>query len=242
VLENSKPTFAAVLAAGGSGLRFGSGTMPKQFVELLGVPIYVWSLSALLENDQIRRSVIVAPPDMVPVIAKQLHEHVSRLRGKPVNVVAGGDTRQRSVYLGLKSLSDDPVDYVLIHDAARPFLTGEIVDRVIDGVIKYGACTTGVPPADTIKTIDGELILETLSRDLLLLVQTPQAARYDWLLAAHARAENEGLATTDDAAVLEFAGHRVGIVRGAAYNLKLTQPDDLILAKALASIVLADRL
>lgn len=231
-----------MLAAGGSGLRFGSGTVPKQFVELLGVPIYVWSLSALLENDRICRAVIVAAPDMVPLIEKQLHEHVSRLRGKPVNVVAGGDTRQRSVYLGLKSLSADPVNYVLIHDAARPFLNGEIVDRVIDGVIKYGACTTAVTPSDTIKTVDGELILETLSRDLLVLVQTPQAARYDWLLAAHTQAEEQGHATTDDAAVLEFAGHRVGIVRGAAHNLKLTQPDDLILAKALASIILADRL
>lgn len=238
------------MAAAGRGLRFGGGSTPKQFIELLGIPIYVWSLSTLLKSKRISRAVIVAPPDMVPVIRDQLPEQAARLNGKPVLVVAGGDTRQRSVYLGLRSFANDPPqdpaisspDYVLVHDAARPFLTDEIVERVIDGVIKFGACTTGVPPSDTIKKVIGELVLETLSRDSLVLVQTPQAARYDWLLAAHAHAERQEHATTDDAAVLEFAGHKVGIVSGAPYNLKLTQPDDLILAKALASIVLADRL
>lgn len=238
------PTFAAVLAAGGRGLRFGGNgnSVPKQFIELLGIPIYVWSLSTLLENESINRAVIVAPPDMVPTIEDQLPAYNSRFQNKPIKVVAGGDTRQRSVYLGIKSLADDPPDHVIIHDAARPFLSADIVDRAVAGVIKYGACTTGIPPADTIKRIDGELVLDTLSRDSLVLVQTPQAGRYDWLLEAHEMAERAGHVTTDDAAILEFAGHKVGIVGGAPYNLKLTQPEDMILAKALASIVLTDRL
>jgi 2-C-methyl-D-erythritol 4-phosphate cytidylyltransferase len=240
--SSNEPVIGAILAAGGRGLRFGGGAMPKQFLELLGLPIYIWSLRTLLENRRISRAVIVAPEDLVSTISDQVGAYRSKLGDKPVYVVAGGDTRQRSVYQGMRSMSGSSVDYVLIHDAARPFLTGEIVDRTIDGVIKYGACTTGIPPSDTVKTVEGEHVVETLSRDKLVLVQTPQAARYDWLVAAHERAEEAGHATTDDAAILEFAGHRVGIVSGAPYNLKLTHGDDLVLAKALATIVLADRL
>jgi 2-C-methyl-D-erythritol 4-phosphate cytidylyltransferase len=215
---------------------------PKQFIELQTIPIYVWSLSTLLNHPAISRAVIAAPPAMVATVGRQLGKYVPLLHGKRVDLIPGGDTRQKSVYLGLQKLRATPVDYVLVHDAARPFLTPDLVDRVITGVIKYGACTTGIPCSDTIKRISGEQVLETVSRDDLALVQTPQAARYDWLLAAHEKCEREGHATTDDAAVLEFAGHRIGIVRGASSNIKITEPGDLVLAKALASIVLADRL
>jgi 2-C-methyl-D-erythritol 4-phosphate cytidylyltransferase len=242
VAPNTEPKFALLLAAGGRGLRFGGGSVPKQFVELLGIPIYVWSLSTLLEHELINSAVVVAPAEMIAIVQEQLAMHARRFKGKPIDVVAGGDTRQKSVYLGLQSGNFKSADYVLIHDAARPFLNREIVDRVVSGVIKYGACTVGISPADTIKKIDGEWISETVSRDSLIQVQTPQAARCDWLLAAHEKAEREGHATTDDAAVLEYAGHRVAVIEGGPLNIKLTQPDDLILAKALASIVLTDRL
>jgi 2-C-methyl-D-erythritol 4-phosphate cytidylyltransferase len=215
---------------------------PKQFIELETIPIYVWSLSTLLRHPAISRAVIAAPPAMVATVGRQLGKYVPLLHGKRVDLIPGGDTRQKSVYLGLQKLRATPVDYVLVHDAARPFLTADLVDRVITGVIKYGACTTGIPCSDTIKRVSGEQVLETVSRDNIALVQTPQAARYDWLLAAHAKCQAEGHATTDDASVLEYAGHRIGIVRGASSNIKITEPDDLVLAKALASIVLADRL
>jgi 2-C-methyl-D-erythritol 4-phosphate cytidylyltransferase len=239
---NTEPTFAVVLAAGGRGLRFGGEAgVPKQFIELQGTPIYVWALSTLLASKFIGRAVIAAPPDMVAQLQKQLPDYISQLHEKPVSVVAGGDTRQASVFEAVKSLSFDPPDYILVHDAARPFLTADLVDRVVEGVIKYGACTVGIPCADTIKKSDGEHVAETISRDSMVLVQTPQAARYDWLFAAHEQCERDGYATTDDAAVLEHAGHKVGIVRGARHNLKLTEPEDLILAKALASIVFRDQ-
>jgi 2-C-methyl-D-erythritol 4-phosphate cytidylyltransferase len=239
-------SYAAILAAGGRGTRLSAGAskgaLPKQFMELRGNPIYVWSLTTLLAVPSIREAVMVVPPDMVQSVKDKLGELSDQFPGKALNVVPGGDTRQASVFNGLKSLKPNSPEYVLIHDAARPFLTKEIVDRVLEGVTTFGACTTGVPPADTIKKVDGQIIAETLIRDELLLVQTPQAGKFSWLIEAHDRAEKSGIATTDDAAILELAGHKVGIVRGASYNVKITQPEDLILAEALASIVFADRL
>ncbi len=250
------PVFAAILAAGGSGTRFAAGApgtfsrsestslkkLPKQFLQLQGSPIYVWSLATLLAVPAIARVVMVVPPDMVLTVQDALVSVHSRFPQKILQVVPGGDTRQASVFCGLRALNPNPPDYVLVHDAARPFLTAEIVERVIAGVTACGACTTGVPPADTIKKIMGDTIAETLIRDELLLVQTPQAARFNWLLSAHELAAASCLATTDDAAVLENAGHRVGIVRGASFNIKITQPEDLVFAEALATIVFADRL
>lgn len=240
---STAPTFAAVLAAGGRGLRMGTADgAPKQFIKLNDIPIYVWSLSRLLAHPAVSRAVIAAPPDMVVTIARGLGQYVPYLHGKRVDVVPGGDTRQRSVYLALKKLPETGIDFVLVHDAARPFLTTDLVDRVARAVTRFGACTMAIPCTDTINRISGEQLTETLSREGIALVQTPQAARYDWLLAAHEKCERDGYATTDDASVLQYAGHRIGIVRGASSNIKITEPDDLILAKALASILLTDRL
>ena len=204
--------------------------------------MYVWSLLTLLEQPWIRDLVIVAPPDMVPEIKQATLPLLEKFPPRALNVVAGGNTRQESVYLGLQAMSNSPPEFVMIHDAARPFLTAEIINRVNEGVLKYGAVTTGVPPSDTIKRIDNLAVVETLDRQSLLLVQTPQAGKYDWLIDAHRSAHENGIATTDDAAILEAAGHRVGIVRGAYFNMKVTQPEDLILAEALAAIVFKDRL
>jgi 2-C-methyl-D-erythritol 4-phosphate cytidylyltransferase len=175
---------------------------------------------------------------MVAESKRQLDRYSEEFAGKSIKVVPGGATRQESVYLGLVELDNDPrPDYVLVHDAARPFITRELVERSVNGAIEYGAFSTGMPPADTIKRIEGSEIKETLDRSNLILVQTPQGGRFDWLLAAHKKAAIEGAATTDDAAILEAAGHRVSIIRGASFNLKITQPDDLVLAEALADIV-----
>lgn len=250
-MSEAKPVrIAAILAAGGRGTRFAGsragdtecGALPKQLLELSGHPIYVWSLTTLLSQSKLEEVVIVAPGDLTELIDQQLDTLRMSFPTKALHVVAGGDTRQASVFCGLKFLKHTPPDYVLIHDAARPFLTSEILSRVLEGVTTFGACTAGIPPADTIKKVEGSFIAETLVREELLQVQTPQASKYDWLLAAHELAEQCSYATTDDAAVLEAAGHRVGIIRGASYNIKITQPEDLILAKALAPIVFSDRL
>jgi len=239
VTPNTAPTFAVVLAAGGRGVRFGQ---LKQFVELNGIPIYVWSLSTLLSNGAITRGVIAAPADVVETIETQLRQYSSLLFGKPVDVVTGGDTRQKSVYLGLQHLKINQPDFAIVHDAARPFLTKDLVDRFVEAVIKYGACTAAIPCPDTVKKVEGEHVAETISREGIALIQTPQGGRFDWLLAAHERCDREGIVTTDDASVLEQDGHGVAIVRGASSNIKITEPEDMVLANALAAIVLADRL
>jgi 2-C-methyl-D-erythritol 4-phosphate cytidylyltransferase len=243
------PTFAAIIPAGGSGSRFGSENKEsgkaKQFLTLRGLPLYAWSLLAFGRHERVSRIVLVTPSQVVPSIQEEIsalaNEHGLN---KLIDVVPGGATRQASVYNGLKSLagSANPPDYAIIHDAARPFLNLQLIDRVIEKVIEYGACTVGHPVSDTIKRVQSGTITETIPRDDLVAVQTPQAGRFSDLLAAHEKAAAENFATTDDAALLEWAGHKVTIVDGPPNNMKVTQPLDLILAEALGDYLLSDRL
>lgn len=238
---------SVILAAGGRGTRFAhtgrdTTSLPKQYIDLGGYPIFVWSLECLMRCESVRDAVIVAPPDVVTETERQIDLLAEKFAGKEIRVVPGGASRQESVYLGLCALESNAPDFVMIHDAARPFLTPEIVNRVRDSVMAGGACTVAIPASDTIKKVSDGIVSETLSRESLYLVQTPQAGKFSWLIDAHRKALLEGSVVTDDAAILEMNGHRVSIVDGATYNIKITQPDDMILAKALLHIVLHDRL
>ena len=240
-----QPKISVVLAAGGRGKRFaadGDSDKPKQFLELRGYPIFVWSLRTLLSSPVVADAVIVAPPDLIAPLKQQLDSVSSFLCGKDVKVVPGGATRQNSVYLGLLELEEGETTHVLVHDAARPFLSTDIVNRCTDAAIRDGAFTTGIPVADTVQRIADGQIIETLDRDTLMLVQTPQGGRFDWLIEGHRQALDDDKATTDDAAILAMSGHRVSIVDGASFNLKITRPDDLVVAEALAAILFTDPL
>jgi 2-C-methyl-D-erythritol 4-phosphate cytidylyltransferase len=236
-LDKSERSFgiAAILVAAGTGSRFAAGrdgTQPKQFLELKGRPLYLWSLEALLEHPEIDLVVVATLPEMVAQIQNSVNS--DKLR-----VTAGGATRQESVYLGLQHLEQHgKPQYVLVHDAARPFLDRALIDSTIRAVQKYGACTVATPASDTIKKVAGDLITATLNREELVLVQTPQSARFDWLIDAHKSANDRAVGTTDDAAVLEAAGHQVAVVQGSRWNLKITTPEDLIVAEALADRIL----
>ena len=140
----------------------------------------------------------------------------------------------------METLSPQP-ETVLVHDAARPFVTGEMIEETIVAAQVHGACTTALAVTDTVKRVHDGMVVETLDRESLILVQTPQAARFDWLIAAHRKARESGVATTDDAAVLEAAGHKVAVVRGASFNIKVTQAEDLILSELLANRLLKSR-
>ncbi|MBY0357136.1 MAG: 2-C-methyl-D-erythritol 4-phosphate cytidylyltransferase [Candidatus Obscuribacterales bacterium] len=239
---------AAVLAAGGAGTRFSAeGKGPsKQFVILRGRPIYVWSLLSLAASKQMTDIVIVCPVAQVESVAAELKTYAIELgfSQAQVHVTAGGGSRQESVYLGLQFLAGlaQTPDYVLVHDAARPFLDPPTVDRVIETVIKYGACTVGVQPADTIKRINNSLVVETLDRGQILLTQTPQAAPFSLLLAEHKKVSRLGVATTDDASLMERAGLQVHVVPGNPHNIKVTEQNDLLVCEALAKTLLPDRL
>jgi 2-C-methyl-D-erythritol 4-phosphate cytidylyltransferase len=236
-LDKSGRSFstAAILVAAGSGSRFSSGQSnhrPKQFLELKGQPIYSWALTTLLEHPQIDRVVVATLPEMVAEIK-------SAFQSEKLHVTTGGAHRQESVWRGLSYLDEgEKPAYVLVHDAARPFLDRDLIDATIETVQKYGACTVATPASDTIKRVDGDLISETLDRDQLVLVQTPQAARFDWLIEGHRRAIENGFVTTDDASILEAAGRAVAVVQGSRWNIKITRPEDLIVAEALADRIL----
>lgn len=256
------PKIAAILAAGGMGARFAASLnaqegasalvshkkqsaavrVPKQFLQLKGCPIFVWSLEILLASPSVACAIVVSPPDMVTEVQAHIKPLGSRFSEKKLKVVPGGETRQQSVYMGLVALEEEGPDYVLVHDAARPFLTSELLERFLACMVATGACTTALPASDTIKRVDHGKLAETLDRESLILVQTPQGGRFDWLLQAHKKAANEEQATTDDAAVLSLAGHDVSIVNGASYNVKITRAEDMVLADALAAILFADRL
>ena len=152
-----------------------------------------------------------------------------------VRVVEGGDNRQESVSHALAALAADPDDIVLVHDAVRPLIDAATIDRTIDAVLLHGAAIVGLPAVDTIKQVErtahGALITSTIPREFVVLAQTPQGFRYGLLLSAFAEATADGFVGTDEASVVERAGHPVAVVHGSQVNLKITQPGDLELAE-----------
>jgi 2-C-methyl-D-erythritol 4-phosphate cytidylyltransferase len=149
----------------------------------------------------------------------------------PVSLVAGGVERQASVYNGLTAVIPG-TEYVAIHDGVRPFIQPEMIEACLDGARQTGACILGVPLTDTLKQVNMKGIIETtLSRHSMWRAQTPQAFSYKLIRDAHERARQKGVTGTDDAELLEKAGHPIKIINGSGFNLKITTPDDLKLAE-----------
>jgi 2-C-methyl-D-erythritol 4-phosphate cytidylyltransferase len=229
-------SFAAVLVSAGSGKRFGDDSeSAKQYQFLHGTPVYTWALRRLLEHPKIAAVVLVVAEGFEEEIQLDITKWITEGLDK-LSVTTGGATRQASVFNGLKLLSQQasPPDAVLIHDAARPFITATIIDDVIKCIEKEQACTVGTPVSDTVKRVDNQIIGETVDRTNLVAVQTPQAARFSELLKAHQRAEADGWVTTDDAAIMEMAGYKVSVVLSTRWNIKITTKEDLCICEALA--------
>lgn len=235
---------AAVIVAAGSGTRMGTGNR-KQFIELNGKPIYMWSVLRFRMHPDISQLIVCAPPDMVQSMQTAIDDMRVRRSGSDAglrgttSVVPGGATRQESVFNGLSAIASgresEKPSHVLVHDAARPFLTSDVIDRVIDTLKQTDACTVAMPASDTVKRVVDGRIVETLNREELFLMQTPQGARFDLLYRAHQQAREAGIATTDDAAILEAAGIAVNVVMGSRFNIKVTEKDDLQLSQAIAT-------
>lgn len=222
------PAVLLLVVAAGRGLRAGGGT-PKQYRDLAGLPVLTRTLSALLRSRPDLRAVCVIHPDdrelhdrCVALLPASMRERV----GMPVH---GGATRAGSVRNGLEAVAaDGPPDIVLVHDAARPFVSSALVERAIAAACDCGAAIPGTAVTDTLKAVDAEgLILSTPDRASLRAVQTPQAFRFSLLLDAHRRAAAAGKDDfTDDGAVAEWAGLPVRIFEGEVGNMKLTTPED----------------
>lgn len=229
-------SFAAVLVSGGSGKRFGDESQSaKQYQLLNGSPVYTWALRVLLLHKRIDRVVLVVAQGLEAEVRADIDKWITKGLDK-LSVTTGGATRQASVFNGLKVLAEQAVrpDAVLVHDAARPFLTATILDDVIECISKADACTVGTPVSDTVKRVSEQTIGETVDRSNLVAVQTPQAARFSALYDAHKRAEADGWVTTDDAAIMEKAGYKVSVVFSTKWNIKITTKEDLRICEALA--------
>lgn len=219
---------AALIVAAGRGVRSGGG-LPKQYRMVGGQPVVRLSISRFLQHSGVRQVQAVIHPD-----DRALFDEATHGLHLPAPA-SGGSTRQISVRAGLEALAGSKPDIVLVHDAARPFLSPDLVTRAIAAASASGAAIPALPVTDTMKRIDASgKILETVDRAALRSVQTPQAFRFDMLLDAHRRAAGAGRDDfTDDAALAEWAGLAVTTFEGEAGNVKLTTSDDFIRAEAL---------
>jgi 2-C-methyl-D-erythritol 4-phosphate cytidylyltransferase len=211
----------AIIVAAGSSRRMGG--VDKLLRPLDGRPVLAYSIAAFAASNEVDELVVVASNanyDAVSAIVSQL--------SPGSRVVLGGERRQDSVRAGLDALGD--VDYVLVHDAARPLVNEALIEAALQGAAEAGAAICAVAVSDTIKRGSEGLIVETVDRAALYQAQTPQAFRRDLLLRAHQQDAGDA---TDDAALVERLGEPVRLVQGSPRNIKVTTPDDLHVAEAL---------
>lgn len=225
-------TAAALIVAAGRGARAGrAGLPPKQYAPLAGRPALARAIAAFQASPGIARIAVVIHPDDAPLYAASAGLSPDRLAPP----VMGGATRQESVRLGLLALEPEAPGRVLIHDAARPFVTPDLVARVLGALDTHDGAIAASPLADTLKRDRGDgTVAGTVPRTGLWTAQTPQGFRFRPILDAHVRAAAEGRGDfTDDAALAEWAGLDVALVPGAAKNFKLTTEEDMTMAEAL---------
>ena len=219
----------AIIPAGGSGQRMGLGT-PKQFMTLAGLPLLVHTLRAFSNTPAISAILVAVPAAEITRTEELLRQYgIAKIHA----VVAGGATRQESVQRGLAAVPPE-CELVVVHDAARPLVTPELIAACIAAAEKHGAAIAAVPVKDTLKrAASGQLIAATVARDELWQAQTPQVMRRELLEAAYTAAERDHFVGTDEASLLEHHGCPVALVAGSETNLKITRPEDLTLAEAL---------
>jgi 2-C-methyl-D-erythritol 4-phosphate cytidylyltransferase len=198
---------------------------PKQYLRLGRTPVLVRTLQRLA-GAAVSGIVVAVPRERVEATRRLLRAH--RVP-KVLDVVAGGAERQESVWLGLQAAGQP--DWVLVHDAVRPFITSALIARVLAAAGATGAATCGLAVRETVKRVREDVVESTLDRAGLWLIQTPQAFRRELLWEAHDKARRDGYAGTDDAMLVERLGGRVAVVPGLAENLKITTPADLRVAR-----------
>jgi 2-C-methyl-D-erythritol 4-phosphate cytidylyltransferase len=224
---------AAIVPAAGLGTRMGAG-VPKQFLELDGLPLVIFTLRRLAACPGITDFFIATRGDDMAVLEDKVAKSAL---GRPARVIHGGDTRQQSVANALAQV-DPSTEIVLVHDAVRPFVTREQVERLLREAAARGAAILGVPAIDTVKEVkraslpeDVALISATIPRERIVLAQTPQAFSYGLLRDAFQKAQEDGVTGSDEAQLVERLGHDVFVVLGSQRNLKITRPSDMDLAR-----------
>ncbi len=220
----------AIIAAGGRGERLG-GERPKQFLSLGGKPIIIHTLHRFERSTMIGEVVVVLPPaDVANFISLSTKYNLRKL----ARVVPGGQTRSESVYKGLQTLRFATTGVVAVHDGVRPFVTPEEIDRTVGAAAESGAAILMAPAIDTIKEVADGYVVHTLPRESLRHALTPQCFRYDIIRRAYEDAIHTNSAeTTDDSALVERMGIAITAIDGDPRNIKITRPQDLMLAELL---------
>jgi 2-C-methyl-D-erythritol 4-phosphate cytidylyltransferase len=217
----------AVIPAAGVGARMQTDRA-KQMIELRGVPLLVHTLQRFERCDVIDEVILV----LQPASTSEVLGLISRYNlTKIARVVAGGAERQDSVYRGLQVIKEEDSGIVVVHDAARPFVTPDEIRGVVERAENTGAALMALAAIDTIKQVKSGRVQRTLDRRRIYHAQTPQAFRYPVIREAYERAFREGFMATDDSQLVERIGHRVSVVEGSPLNIKITRPFDLRLAE-----------
>ncbi|NLY80661.1 MAG: 2-C-methyl-D-erythritol 4-phosphate cytidylyltransferase [Lysinibacillus sp.] len=217
--------YEVVLPAAGSGKRMGAGKN-KLFLQLLNKPILIHTLEVFQNDPHCTGIWLAVKPEERDYIQSLISQYeITKVKGLP----AGGEERQHSVHSCLKEM--DEVDIVLVHDAARPFVTQQVIDKLVQIAHEKGAAIAGVKAKDTMKKVEDGVIVETVDRDNLWAIQTPQAFRFDLLYEAEDVAEKVGFLGTDEAMLVERLGHQVYIVESTYDNVKITTKEDLLLGE-----------
>jgi len=230
---------AVILPAAGLGTRMGrasaetTGTSRKQFMQLDGAPILLHTVRKFAASNRVSEIVIALRREDLEWAGELLRREI---RNKSVRVVEGGNSRQESVERALAAVSPD-TDLVAVHDAVRPFIDLEIIEKAIDEAGEYGAAIVGIVPVDTVKQVSGAQasgakIRSTISRERLVLAQTPQVFRFDLLKQAFDAARRDGFVGTDESSLVERLEQvEVRVVMGSDRNIKITKPGDMDLAR-----------
>ncbi|MFH1784510.1 MAG: 2-C-methyl-D-erythritol 4-phosphate cytidylyltransferase [bacterium] len=221
---------SAIIVAAGKGRRMNS-SKPKQFLRIGNKPILAHTIDVFETSPVVSEIILVVGSPMLDYARRSI---VAKNGFKKVkDIVAGGKLRQDSVYNGLKNISRD-CSIVLIHDGVRPFITHAMIRNVVGGAKRHKACIFALPVKETVKKVTrGGIVRQTLNRDELVLVQTPQAFRYDVIMKAYEKATRKKICATDDAMIAEKAGVKVKVLPGRRENIKITTPDDLIFASCI---------
>lgn len=230
----------AIVPAAGVGKRFGE-EKNKPFCQFLGKPLIIWTLEALHEVEEIS--------EIIPVLKQDYLEHGSELIErygikKVKRIVPGGKERQDSIYNALNLIKEN-ISAILIHDGARPLVQSDLIKKTIYELKGFDGVITGLPVKDTIKEVRGQttegrrdiVVEKTLNRSQLWAVQTPQVFYFDKFIKVYEKAMSEGFYATDDSALIERYGGKVKIIMGSYRNIKITTPEDLLIAEAMAKEV-----
>jgi 2-C-methyl-D-erythritol 4-phosphate cytidylyltransferase len=230
------PNFAVILPAAGQSSRYG-GPEKKPFTSLDGRAVWLRTAELFTNRPDVKQVLLVVSPEDREMVVSRFG---ATFMFMDITVVDGGAERFESVANALAKLRDE-IDFVAVHDAVRPCTPPAVIDAVFQTAAREGAALPGIPVADTLKRVDADMaVRETVPRQGLWHAQTPQVFRRDWLTAAYARRGELGSAITDDAQLVEAAGHPVRMVTGSLFNLKITTPDDMKLAETLLNKKEAD--